>query len=87
MCCCAVHAPTQRGTLGSCRADGSTLGYVRPQTFGQGTADGMNHALRALEAAGADGYILDMRGNSGGIVNAGDCSFLYVPQRALKWFL
>ena len=50
---------------------GHTLGYVRLATFSQRAASDVQRAVVALEAQGADAFILDLRGNPGGLVRAG----------------
>lgn len=42
------------------------IGYVYVGRFAQTTVDELERALRALEAQGMNGLILDLRGNSGG---------------------
>ena len=45
-----------------------TVGYVAAQRFSESTADEIGRAVRSLEARGARGVILDLRGNPGGIL-------------------
>ena len=46
------------------------LGYIRLSIFGEFTGDEMRKAIDDLERKGALGYVLDLRGNAGGYVNA-----------------
>jgi carboxyl-terminal processing protease len=49
------------------------IGYVRITSFTEKTADDLEKALNSLEADGMKGLILDLRFNSGGLLNiAGD---------------
>lgn len=48
-----------------------TTGYIRLVNFSSNAADEMRNALLDLEAQGADSYILDLRSNPGGLVQAG----------------
>jgi carboxyl-terminal processing protease len=45
-----------------------TVGYVVAQRFSESTAEEIGQAVRSLEAKGAKGVILDLRGNPGGIL-------------------
>jgi carboxyl-terminal processing protease len=51
--------------------DGSKLGYVRLNQFNANATGQMRQAIRRLEAGGADRYILDLRSNPGGLLQAG----------------
>ncbi|MBV8600629.1 MAG: S41 family peptidase, partial [Candidatus Eremiobacteraeota bacterium] len=46
------------------------IGYVRLAVFGATTADELGVALKRLESQGAKGYVLDLRDNGGGYLNA-----------------
>jgi carboxyl-terminal processing protease len=46
----------------------NTVGYVVAQRFSESTAEEIAQAVKALEAKGAKGVILDLRGNPGGIL-------------------
>jgi len=48
----------------------ATIGYIRHTQFTANSADEMQEALQALAAAGAERYLLDLRGNPGGPVDA-----------------
>ena len=53
------------------RVDNHTLGYVRIIQFSEPVPEQVSQALQDLEAKGIEGLILDLRNNSGGLVNAG----------------
>ncbi len=48
----------------------ATIGYMRHTQFTANSADEMRTALQELQAAGAERYLLDLRGNPGGPVDA-----------------
>ncbi|KAK9811756.1 hypothetical protein WJX72_009554 [[Myrmecia] bisecta] len=50
---------------------GHKLGYIRLVNFSQKAAHDMQRAISDLEAAGAEGFILDLRNNPGGLVRSG----------------
>jgi carboxyl-terminal processing protease len=54
------------------RADSpsGTVGYIRHTLFTERSADEMQQALTELAAAGATRYVLDLRGNRGGLVTS-----------------
>jgi carboxyl-terminal processing protease len=49
------------------------LGYVRVYRFRDGACEALRERLRDLRARGAEGWILDLRGNPGGILSEGKC--------------
>ncbi|CAL5229708.1 g13081 [Coccomyxa viridis] len=51
--------------------DGHKLGYIRLVNFGQHAALDMQHAVQKLQGTGAEGFILDLRNNPGGLVRSG----------------
>ena len=51
------------------------MGYVAIQSFGTNTGQDAAAALHSLHAQGASAYVIDLRGNSGGLVSAGEMSF------------
>lgn len=59
-----IHIPAVPYSL----AFDGTVGYVPVQRFSESTADEIGRAVRALEAKGAKGIVLDLRGNPGGIL-------------------
>jgi carboxyl-terminal processing protease len=56
------------------------IGYARLTVFGASTAQELSGALGRLEAQGAKAYVLDLRDNGGGYLNAAiDVSSKFVP--------
>lgn len=56
------------------------IGYTRLTVFGQSTATELTSALTKLEAQGAKAYVLDLRDNGGGYLNAAiDVSSKFIP--------
>ncbi|MGH7685106.1 MAG: S41 family peptidase, partial [Vulcanimicrobiaceae bacterium] len=49
---------------------GGNIGYARLAVFGATTADELAAALQKLDAAGAKAYVLDLRDNGGGYLDA-----------------
>ncbi|KAL6771783.1 CTPB1 [Auxenochlorella protothecoides x Auxenochlorella symbiontica] len=63
--------------------DDRTYGYIRLAAFSQHAAADMLRALGTLGRDGVDGYILDLRNNPGGLVNAAmDVAGLWLDPRA-----
>ncbi|CAK0783285.1 hypothetical protein CVIRNUC_006484 [Coccomyxa viridis] len=50
---------------------GAPVGYMAIQSFGTNTGQDAAAALHSLHAQGASAYVIDLRGNSGGLVSAG----------------
>ena len=50
--------------------DGSKVGYIRLKTFNANASREMREAIRELEDQQADGYVLDLRSNPGGLLEA-----------------
>lgn len=56
------------------------IGYARLTVFGSNTASELSQALSKLESQGAKAYILDLRDNGGGYLNAAiDVSSKFIP--------
>ena len=56
------------------------IGYARLTVFGATTAQELSNALNRLESQGAKAYVLDLRDNGGGYLNAAiDVSSKFVP--------
>ena len=51
-------------------ADGKKVGYIRLKQFNANAAREMRAAIRELEKDGAQGYVLDLRSNPGGLLEA-----------------
>jgi carboxyl-terminal processing protease len=70
-----IHVPTVRAKM----EDG--YDYIRLSDFGQTSAAEVRKALVDGQAKGAKGYILDLRDNGGGFLDAAvDISSFFVPQ-------
>lgn len=50
------------------------VGYIRLSVMTRAVPDDLSTALQDLESRGAKGYILDLRGNPGGVILSGRCS-------------
>ncbi len=53
------------------QSDGKKIGYVRLGQFNANATAEVAHAIARLEKQGADSYILDLRNNPGGLLQAG----------------
>lgn len=53
------------------RLDDVSIGYLRLNQFSANATQEIAHAVSKLEAQGADAYILDLRNNPGGLLQAG----------------
>jgi carboxyl-terminal processing protease len=63
-----IEVPTVRATL---RQEGNKrVGYIRLREFSSHAADQMRRAIRDLNTKGADSYVLDLRGNPGGLLQS-----------------
>jgi carboxyl-terminal processing protease len=51
-------------------ANGNNVGYIRLVQFSQPAIEEMRSAVRALEQKDVKGYVLDLRSNPGGLLNA-----------------
>ena len=70
-----IHVPTVRQKM----EDG--YDYIRLSDFGQTSGDEVRKALLDGQAKGAKGYILDLRDNGGGLVDAAvEVSSYFIPQ-------
>lgn len=52
-------------------SDQTKLGYIRLMQFNANATQELTSAIKRLEAGGANAYILDLRGNPGGLLQAG----------------
>ncbi len=50
--------------------DGIKVGYIRLKQFNANASKDMHVAIKKLEGDGAEGYVLDLRGNPGGLLEA-----------------
>ena len=63
-----IEVPTVSYTL---RKEGNRqVGYIRLREFSAHAAEQMDRAIRKLNASNVDGFVLDLRGNPGGLLNA-----------------
>ncbi|UKO96736.1 carboxyl-terminal processing protease CtpA [Nostoc sp. UHCC 0870] len=51
--------------------EGTSIGYLRLTQFNANASTELAHAISSLEKKGADAYILDLRNNPGGLLQAG----------------
>jgi len=63
-----IEVPTVRSTLK--QETGRRVGYIKLQEFSSHAADQMRVAIRKLNDQKVDSYVLDLRGNPGGLLNA-----------------
>ena len=66
----SVVRDTIRLTNVNARMQEDGVGYIGVGTFDSKTADGLREAIAGLRAEGARGLILDLRNNTGGLVDA-----------------
>jgi carboxyl-terminal processing protease len=57
--------------LRSAKKGQTDIGYIRLSQFNANAASEVTHAITDLEKKGADAYVLDLRGNPGGLLQAG----------------
>ncbi len=50
-------------------SNGGKVGYIRPREFNYTSAEDMKIAIRDLESRAAQGFVLDLRSNPGGLLN------------------
>jgi carboxyl-terminal processing protease len=63
------------------KADGHELGYIRMLSFSEGAHDQIARAVRKVEREGAEGIVLDLRGNPGGLLQeAVLCAGVFLPE-------
>lgn len=61
-----IELPTVSHRLN--RDSGTPIGYIKLDEFSSHAAEQMKTAIRELEAAGAQAFVLDLRGNPGGLL-------------------
>ncbi|NJL46482.1 MAG: PDZ domain-containing protein [Leptolyngbyaceae cyanobacterium SM2_5_2] len=65
---------------------GQPVGYLRLSQFNGNAADSLTDAIRDLADQGAEGYILDLRNNPGGLLQAGiEIARLWLPQGTIVY--
>ena len=65
----AVRIPAVRGQMK--RVDGRQIAYVQLATFSEGAHAELRDEVEKLYRRGAEGLVLDLRGNGGGLLNEG----------------
>lgn len=66
--------------------NGLKVGYLRLSQFNANAAMELGHAIASLEKNGADHYILDLRNNPGGLLNAGiEIARLWLDEGAIVY--
>jgi len=63
----SVRLPAAHGSLR--HVGGVPVGYVRFVTFSSGAHGELEKAIQGLDRRGAKGFVLDLRGNGGGLLN------------------
>jgi carboxyl-terminal processing protease len=63
-----AHIPLRLTTAETRTVDGTTVGWIHLRQFAQGAGDAVREEAEALVEAGASALVLDLRGNSGGLV-------------------
>ena len=68
------------------QADGMKVGYLRLSQFNANATVEVAHAIAKLERDGADRYVLDLRNNPGGLLNAGiEIARLWLDEGAIVY--
>lgn len=63
------------------QSNGTEIGYIRLSQFNANASAELAHAVKNMEQQGADAYILDLRSNPGGLLQAGiDIARLWLSQ-------
>lgn len=66
--------------------DDLQIGYLRLTQFNANATTELAHAIAALEAQGADSYVLDLRNNPGGLLQAGiEIARLWLDQGSIVY--
>jgi carboxyl-terminal processing protease len=65
-----IQTPSMEWRLLDDQPETATVGYIRHTLFSERSADEMHQALSELIEQGADRFVLDLRGNPGGLVDA-----------------
>mmetsp|Transcript_4606 Transcript_4606/g.12043 ORF Transcript_4606/g.12043 Transcript_4606/m.12043 type:complete len:232 (+) Transcript_4606:1105-1800(+) len=66
-----VLSPVYSELIANNERDGEKVGYLRLTSFNQKAGDEMRKAIVELKQSGANSFVLDLRDNPGGLVNAG----------------
>ncbi len=66
--------------------NGDSIGYIRLSQFNANAAAEIAHAIARMEAKGANGYVLDLRNNPGGLLQAGiDIARLWLKESTIVY--
>ena len=77
-----MRVPAATGELK--QAGGTKAAYVRFTTFSEGAHADLSRVLKRLDRRGAEGLVLDLRGNGGGLLNeAVLCASLFLNKGQL----
>jgi carboxyl-terminal processing protease len=76
-----VYARLDKASTG-----GQPIGYLRLSQFNGNAAESLAEAIRDLANQGAEGYMLDLRNNPGGLLQAGiEIARLWLPQGTIVY--
>lgn len=68
------------------QVNGNSIGYIRLTQFNANAAAEVAHAIARMEAKGANGYILDLRNNPGGLLQSGiDIARLWLKESTIVY--
>lgn len=68
------------------QSDGTKVGYIRLKQFNANAAANVEEAIAQFESQGADAYILDLRNNPGGLLQAGiEVAQLWIDQGTIVY--
>ncbi|NJN85029.1 MAG: PDZ domain-containing protein [Leptolyngbyaceae cyanobacterium SL_7_1] len=77
-----IELPTVRHALR--QENGTDIGYIRLGEFSSHAAEQMQHAIEQLEDQGAEAFVLDLRGNPGGLLYASiDISRMWIENGSI----
>jgi carboxyl-terminal processing protease len=77
-----IALPVATGTVKT--VDGRKLGYVQFESFSEGSAAQLRKKVRKVRREGADGVVLDLRANGGGLLEeAVEAASIFLPEGEL----
>jgi carboxyl-terminal processing protease len=65
-----IETPSVRWRIAESAAPGPSVGYIEHSVFTERSPEEMRRAIEELSEQGADSFVLDMRGNTGGLVSS-----------------
>ena len=83
-----IPVPSVESRIITTTVDGKDafVGYLRINSFTQRTGDEVQEAIKALHAANAQGYLIDLRDNGGGLLSAAvDVTSQFVSNGAVAY--